>query len=49
MWNDSVCHPDIIQELHDIFIEGEDKGNIKAHSAKSRHCSLVKSEKEIGF
>jgi len=28
MWNDSVCHPDIIQELHDIFIEGEDKYNI---------------------
>lgn len=49
LWNDSICHPDVIQELHDIFIEGEDKGNIKAHSAKARHCSLVKSVKEIGF
>lgn len=49
MWNDSICHPDVIQELHDIFIEGKDKGNIKTHSAKARHCSLVKSAKEIGF
>ena len=47
--NDSICHPDVIQELHDIFIEGEDKGNIKAHSAKARHCALVKSVKEIGL
>ena len=49
LWNESICHPDVIQKLHDIFIEGEDKGNIKAHSAKARYCSLVKSVKENGL
>lgn len=40
-----VCLPNIIQQLHDVFIKSENKGNIKDHSAKTRYCSLVEPGK----
>ena len=42
-----ICFPDIVQELHNIFIESEHEGHIKHNSAEARHSSLVKSAKEI--